>query len=617
MPKRQFHYAWEWRLPATPSALWPYVSDTNRFNKDAGVPFVEELHGTYEGGRRLRLKRYGVRVEWDEEPFEWVQPRSFSVVRRYTSGPVAEMRVNTELLPDGDDGCLLRYTVDAAARNTLGYAAIPFEIGVVSARRFERVFRKYAELARNEQRELPEYAKHRIEFLPSRAPLAPGGEARLQSIRMQLERQFPSDLLDPFIDVVTRADATSVARIRPYVLADMWQVSRRHVVDLALHATRAGLLDLQWDVLCPMCRGPKQSSGQLAGISQPVHCESCNVDFYANFEQSVELTFTPNAAVRHVEVYPFCIGGPQITPHIVVQQIVKPFTTRLFDVDFAPGRYRLRAPGIPGSKLFSVQQDGVARAHLIAEADGWPSEESVVATHTRAALTNNTDTKRVLIVERLAWSDQALTAAEVIALQEFRDLFSAEALRPGEAINVGNMAILFTDLRESTRLYRQIGDAPAFGRVMNHFDVLRAAMTEEEGALVKTIGDAVMAVFRRPAGAIRTIARAQQLLAAAADCVNPGDLKAGVHFGPCIAVTLNDRLDYFGSTVNIAARLGGLSQGGEIVISDVVASDPEVQSLLQRPTTRTAEFEAKLKGLEEEALRVLRITNIDSDSRTH
>lgn len=615
--KRTFHYAWEWRLPATPSALWPYVSDTNRFNKDAGVPFVEELPGSVEGGRRLVLRRYGVRVEWEEEPFEWIQPQSFSVVRRYSSGPVAEMRVNTELIPDGPDGCVLRYSVDAAPRNILGTFAIPFEIGFRSRKVFERVFRAYAELARQGAKELPEYAKYRVEYLPRPASLSPGGEERLKSIQIQLERQFSSSLLERFLDVVRRGDDMSVARIRPYVLADTWNAPRRELLDLSLYATRAGLLDLQWDVLCPMCRGPKQSNSSLAGISQPVHCDSCNIDYYANFQQSVELTFTPNTSVRHVEVFPFCVGGPQLTPHIVVQQTVKPFTTRLVDVSLEPGRYRLRASGIGGSQLFNVEAVRRSGGQAVLVVDGSWSDQEYSLIEEKLALTNNTDQKRQIILERMAWSDQALTAAEVIALQEFRDLFAAEALRPGEAINVGNTTILFTDLKGSTRMYRDIGDAPAFGRVMNHFDVLREAMKDEEGALVKTIGDAVMAVFRRPAGAIRALLKAKQMLNDASDCVDPADLKAGIHFGPCIAVTLNERLDYFGSTVNIAARLGGLSKGGEIVISDAVAGDPEVQSLLQQSALSMSEFEATLRGLEDVAVRLYRVTNIDSAKREH
>jgi class 3 adenylate cyclase len=172
---------------------------------------------------------------------------------------------------------------------------------------------------------------------------------------------------------------------------------------------------------------------------------------------------------------------------------------------------------------------------------------------------------------------------------------------------VGSLAILFTDLLGSTQLYNEIGDAPAFGAVMNHFTVLRRAIDEGGGALVKTIGDAVMAVFRDPAGAVRAALRAQAELAApAAEGVQPLHLRAGIHLGPCIAVTLNDRLDYFGSTINLAARLEGLSSGSDVVISEPVCRDPRVEELLAGEL-RAEPFEAPLKGFDEARFSLFRV----------
>jgi class 3 adenylate cyclase len=157
-----------------------------------------------------------------------------------------------------------------------------------------------------------------------------------------------------------------------------------------------------------------------------------------------------------------------------------------------------------------------------------------------------------------------------------------------------------TDLRESTRLYRESGDAVAFGQVMSHFDVVRAAIRAENGALVKTIGDSVMAAFTRPVAALRAVLRAQAALAA-----QPGQaalrLKAGVHSGPCVAVNLNDRLDYFGATVNIAARLEKLANTHPgMIISGSVFEDPEVAAWLATGSIRAEPFEAELKGYEGE-----------------
>ncbi|MBC7910364.1 MAG: adenylate/guanylate cyclase domain-containing protein, partial [Pyrinomonadaceae bacterium] len=246
---------------------------------------------------------------------------------------------------------------------------------------------------------------------------------------------------------------------------------------------------------------------------------------------------------------------------------------------------------------------------------GWTNEELKLSLMPSLDLKNSTDNEQLFILERMAWSDQSATAAEVTALQVFRDLFSNEALRPGEQISVGTLTMLFTDLRGSTQLYREIGDAPAFGRVMSHFDVLREIIKEEDGALVKTIGDAVMAVFRRPAAALRAILKAQKILAAPPDGSLPLMLKVGIHAGPCIAVTLNDRLDYFGGTVNMAARLEGLSTGGDVIISPTVYADPEVAELLEEPVNHLAAepFEMTLKGFDEERFMLWRITPVMSN----
>ncbi|KAF0244742.1 MAG: hypothetical protein FD180_2201, partial [Planctomycetota bacterium] len=214
---------------------------------------------------------------------------------------------------------------------------------------------------------------------------------------------------------------------------------------------------------------------------------------------------------------------------------------------------------------------------------------------------------QVMLLERTAWSDNAVTAAEVTGLQVFRDLFAREALRPGEEIEVGSLCVLFTDLLESTRMYREIGDARAFGLVMQHFDVLKRHIADEDGALVKTIGDAVLAVFRRPVSAVRALLKASREFAEPAPGGRPLMLKAGINYGPCIAVTLNDRLDYFGSTVNIAARLVGLCRGGDAVISSEVRKDAEVEAYLREARHQIEEVRAALKGFDQKHFDLARI----------
>ncbi|MGB8509164.1 MAG: DUF5939 domain-containing protein, partial [Pyrinomonadaceae bacterium] len=446
---------------------------------------------------------------------------------------------------------------------------------------------------------------------PQTAPARTSTSARIRLLESKLVGQGePPELVARLVETIESADDLTLMRLRPYALADIWHVPRRDALELCLRATRAGLLDLRWELLCPLCRGAKASHESLADVRSEVHCDSCNIDFTVNFDRSVEVVFRANPSVRRIEARDFCVGGPQVTPHIVAQQLLAPAARREFSVALAEGRYRLRTHGLPGARYLNITHEGEPTAMVRAENSAWPAGELCLSTSPRLELENATDGEQLFILERTAWSDQAATAAEVTSLQLFRDLFADEALRPGDRISVGSLTILFTDLRSSTRLYREIGDAVAFGAVMNHFDVLRAEIAGAGGALIKTLGDAVMASFPNPAPALIAIMRAQAALASPdAKGARPLTLKAGIHTGPCIAVTLNGRLDYFGSNVNIAARLEPLSNGDDCVISSEVRHDPEVAALLSDPEGNlfAEQIEAELKGFDMERFELWRV----------
>jgi adenylate cyclase len=297
----------------------------------------------------------------------------------------------------------------------------------------------------------------------------------------------------------------------------------------------------------------------------------------------------------------------------VAQQLIAPGERRSFTVPLEQGRYRLRALELEGAAwLRASQNGGTDRVEFTLNSSGWPTDEISIELKTQFEIENETGAEQLLILERTAWFDDAVTAAEVTALQVFRDLFSTEALRRGERISVGGLTVLFTDLRGSTQLYREIGDAPAFGRVMNHFDVLRQCISDEDGALVKTIGDAVMAVFRSPGNALRAMLKAQKILRMPENGAGALQLKGGIHSGPSIAVNLNDRLDYFGGTINMASRLESLSTGSDVVISSEVFGDPEVRAMLSDPDSmlKAEAFESPLKGFDNQTFTLWRVKEI-------
>ena len=609
MSFREHHSRWEFDLKSSPDSLWPFVADTNRFNRDTGIPKLDldKVHKRLPNARRkVRFFYFGLPVEWEEQPFEWIRPNRFGVERVYSKGPMARLKVLGELIQKPGGGTHMTYDIRSTPRNIVGLVAIPLQVNLVMAPKLRAAIRKYDELAS---------AETKIEPVSDSTSQSTFDLARLASLKEKLLAEVErSDqpaqevaVANRLVDFIERGDDLAVSSIRAYKLADDWREPRRLVLEVCLRATRVGLLDFQWDLLCPLCRGAQQSEHSLKDINSHLHCETCQIDFTVNFDRYVELTFSPNPSVRRVEVPHFCVGSPELTPHVVVQQLLPAGDKRELTLPLESGNYRLRALELSGSQDITVSPKGEASAQVTLSNNGWAREPLRVNERFSLSLKNETDAEQLVILERVEWSDQATTAAEVTALQMFRDLFAAEALRPGEQISVGTLTILFTDLKHSTQLYREIGDATAFGRVMNHFDVVRKSIAEHDGAVVKTIGDAVMAVFRSAADALSAMLEVQQTLAAPPDGTMPLALKAGLNTGPCIAVTLNDRLDYFGSTVNMAARLEGLSTGSDVIISRSVYEDAKVRELIESSGLAAEEFDMSLKGFENERFELWRV----------
>jgi class 3 adenylate cyclase len=120
-----------------------------------------------------------------------------------------------------------------------------------------------------------------------------------------------------------------------------------------------------------------------------------------------------------------------------------------------------------------------------------------------------------------------------------------------------------------------------------------------------------MAAFSRPDHAVRAALAIQDDVAsfnsARGEGATPIVLKLGLHAGPCIAVTTGDVLDYFGATVNIAARLENQCRGGEVIVSEAVAREAETAAALA-DRTQTEET-AMLRGVSA-PVRFVRITGL-------
>lgn len=573
--------------------MWPFLSDTGRVNRLIGLPPSKRFEPGVSGGRVVHSHYFGVPVTWREEPFEWVFEQWFSVTRVFDAPlPVERVGTTTTLTPLSDQRTQIDVTVHIVPRNILGSAAGWIVVGQKMLRDLQRAYRTLGAAAL-EARIIPPQRKPSV----NREQLAAGAQ-RLQQF------QLSAPLIERLITHLSSADDPDVLRMRPFALADQWNESRDETLRMCLYATRAGLLDMEWEVLCPSCRGITAQKHELADLVDQEHCPACNIRYDVNFDESVELRFSVNSAVRDAYDITFCVGGPANSRHIAAQIRLPPGSEKSLSLRLAAGEYHLRAIESRQSAVLSVTPTATTRnADLRVTAPDTESDAQAVLPGEATLLLHNPLEQPVLaVLEESSWNAQATRASLVTSLEEFRRLFSSEVLAPGLGLAVRNLTFLFSDLKESTAIYDTIGDAPAFARVRDHFDSMRRIISSHNGALVKTIGDAVMAVFSSAeAGLAAAMDIQHEFISGEITRGHPAlRVKLGLHCGPCIAVNANNVLDYFGSTVNVAARTQGESTGGDIVVTADMLADAGVQRLIEQSDFASETFDRTLRGMQQQ-----------------
>ncbi|MDF1563381.1 MAG: DUF5939 domain-containing protein [Deltaproteobacteria bacterium] len=427
-------------------------------------------------------------------------------------------------------------------------------------------------------------------------------QTRLGVLRDQGVSQTICDRLGELIE---QGPPEILAKAVPPRLAAGWGTDPEETLEAFLHATRVGLFDLEWDLRCPSCTGPVQNTTHLRELRSKASCDLCQIDFEGGFDDAVEVTFRVHPDLRDLSGLDLVqVVLAHIEPSPVLQLQAGAGGRAEGEVELKEGNYHWIVPGqmaAVGMRVDAAAPAGEAVIRL--RSDGHLID--------RGAWLRAPGTYRVVLEARPEADDEILltrasdapwiSAAEIACRQSFRDLFSSELIRADQTFSVKNLAFVFTDIKGSTELYERLGDARAFELVREHFDIIIELVKRHRGAIVKTIGDAVMATFQSSEDALRFIFemhtdfdRFNEAEAVRDDII----VKVGLHRGPCIAVNLNDRIDYFGRSVNTAARVQGLSVGGDIVISARTVEDPRVEALLGDGGWGREAFEAELKGIE-------------------
>lgn len=586
-------WTWEFDVPREP--LWAYLADTDWVNDHAGLPRIDARFEPLTGGGTRKFgsfRRGPLYVEWEELPTIWRVPDFYTVARRYTRGPLRRF-VNTATLEElSPSRTRVLFDVELEAAAPIVEPLLPL-IAAQGKRGANRAFSLAARLAAHDDAAIVRTPTANSVFAPLLdAGIAPDAVAALEA----------------FVD---NAEDRDLLRMRPYELADRWQQPRREVLRAFLAATRAGRFNLQWNAICPGCRGPTPRIDSLASMKDGYHCPGCDVPFDAIFDRTVEVTFNARPLGRRGEEGLFCLASPRRSAHVYAQTALRDGSTEAMGVTLPAGAYDFNAIGI-GQAPFVADADGSART-----ARARIGGKSVDLPHTfgqgpiELTVDNASGRDIIVRVEDGRWPDTLVTAAHVTALQEFRDLFSSEVLAPGLQVGIETLAVLFTDLVGSTAMYSRTGDAPAFRIVTDHFDALREIIARHDGAIVKTIGDAVMAAFTDPVECFAAALELDKVVMNIECDGTPLRLRVGFHSGPCIAMRANDRIDYFGTMVNLAARLESLAGAGEITMAKSDAAIPAIAQRLAELGSAVTREAVSIKGFAQN-VEVVRVASLPS-----
>ncbi|MCK6440331.1 MAG: adenylate/guanylate cyclase domain-containing protein [Planctomycetes bacterium] len=589
-------YRWEYDIKVPSAKLWRFVADTERTNQLAGIFDVQYTYiPSPTGGSevRARAKKRGMTFEWIERPAEWVEPEFLVHTRDYSKGPLTRMIVRLELQEGANpEHTKLIQTIRVWPRNALMAMVLKFAVGVESRKGFAKVYAMAEEWAKTEDFGTLAKPTHGLSDDEQREI-----RKRIASISDKVNR--PDDLKRLGDHLLTGSDR-EVATIAPYELADRWKTDRTDMLRICLHGANRGLFDMRYSILCPMCRRSKSSFEALRDVTTKGHCDACNANFGVDFDRCVEVYFTPEPIGIGAKTPTYCHAAPMNTPHRIGVWSFAPGETRTVSVPVAAGKYQLASPKSKGAVYIDIVASGQTAANVRLSVDGIAGAPQHMKAGTLTFnVKNDVPENAVLMLVRTEWADNAVTAADLTAMEEFRGLFSGEVVAPGAEFSITNMVFLFTDLVGSTAMYERIGDAPAFALVRDHFDVMRDIYVHHKGALVKTIGDAVMAVFRRSSDAVEAAFEMHENIRNVKDkrTGEPLALRIGLHRGPCIAMEANNVLDYFGTTVNVAARVQAKADGLQTAVSDAILQDSGVADIVRACNARSTRISANLKGI--------------------
>ena len=601
-----FTYTWLFKSLISADKIWPAISNTDFLMKSIGESPVMPMNLRFIERARISSDHFESLDLKCREKYQWEAPYHLSIKRFNSDGYFRQLHISIHLT-DTPLGCDVSIRFKGRTNGLTGKLI---------------AYRSFSNSSRNRYVKLLSSHGYKAAIDSEGPVIRNSSTVRLSDSWNKCFSRLTENGVDPdlsikLIRLLQTSDDQQLKRLYPIRLSEIWGRSLQDVLKMMFQASKLDILDHSWIVDCPQCRQPAKNFTKLSGVSPGVSCDACGHEFETDLHRSVQLTFSPNHTVREKSNLTFALSNPTHNSNIRLKTYLEPGQIRIIKVDLNRGRYKITDSKSESVTYIDVEPDGNSNASIIFFDGDADTRNLTLSSEPNLILYNKSRYPLTVECEDLNHEMYKISPIEVTAQPTYCNLFPGELLQEKEQVAAKDLTVLFTDLSNSSDIYNTRGDDSATGLVMNHFDVLEAMINSERGAIVKTNGDSVMALFPKPVYAVRAFQKAQEAFKNQAETQRSILLKGGIHTGDCVSVILNNRIDYFGSTVNIASRLVEYAKPEEVIISNSSYLCPELREYLYKDQEelKMQEFNTKLRGFEHQIFEAKRISLRNSPLR--
>lgn len=422
MRKGLIEKTYEWDLSASPSQLWPVLSDTARMNEALHLSRYS-ISETFDS-ESLR-RRYGEmiednhRVRWEEPPYEWVENGWWRWRRFYDHGPLCETGGVLMLMPGRSGGTHMHYTLSVDPRGAMGRMLVASG----HLKQAARSFRKFT------------YDANAFCLKP-RGDFYSNFSAKLHNKPLKSlpkAKSRDADILTRFAQWLAVAPFADRTDLRSKRLARCLDIDHSDAFRACLVAVQSGDLEIRYRAICTVCRASAIEVAELKQISTLLACRGCGAGYHRDLSKNVELLFSVAGSDNSGGEY--CGSGPKVTPHACVQQNLGAMERRELEYLLPTGRYIARAIDGPVSAPFDVESNEGAQVRLTTEGI------VVLPLQGKTVIENHTKRPFSVSIERCDWPEDYLPVSEALAEQVLFELLPSEFLPDGDSASIGEGVI--------------------------------------------------------------------------------------------------------------------------------------------------------------------------------